>query len=118
MYIRCAFFKGTIKPGCREAFDAYVNDKLVPIWTRFPGAMEVRVMRQLECDVTSEPIEMVLAIRYPSLEAIEAALNSSVRSEGREMTKGLLEMFDGAVFHTVFDAAQFALPPLPLQRVA
>jgi len=118
MFIRCAFFKGTIKPGCREAFDRYVDEKLVPIWTRFPGAMEVRVMRPLECDVTNEPIEMVLAIRYPSREAIEAALNSAVRSEGREMTKGLLEMFDGAVFHTVFDATQFALPPAPPQRMA
>ena len=113
MYIRCAFFKGTIKPGCREAFDRYVEDRLVPIWTRFPGAMEVRVMRQLACDVGDTPLEMVLAICYPSLDAIQAALASSVRSEGREMTKGLLEMFDGTVFHTVFDAAQFALRSEP-----
>ncbi|MEY2686351.1 MAG: hypothetical protein RL375_549, partial [Pseudomonadota bacterium] len=110
MYIRCAFFKGTVKPGCEAAFNRYVAEQLVPIWTRFPGAQEVRVLRQVECDAADPSLEMVLAVRYPSREAIDVALASSVRFEGREMTKGLLEMFDGTVFHTVFEASQFALP--------
>ena len=52
----------------------------------------------------------VLAIRYPSREAIEQALASPVRFESREVTKGLTEMFDGSIFHTVFKADDFVLP--------
>ena len=111
MFIRCAFFRGQVKPGFETAFTDYVHQKLVPLWTRFPGATEVRVLRQVECDVSDPRLEMVLSIRYPSREAVEAALASDVRYESREVSKGLLEMFDGSVFHTVFDAGEFDLRP-------
>lgn len=109
MFIRCAFFRGQAKPGQEAAFTAYVRDRLVPLWTQFPGADEVRVLRQEETDLPGQHYEMVLAIRYPSRAAIEEALASSVRFESREVTKGLLEMFDGDVFHTVFRADEFPL---------
>jgi antibiotic biosynthesis monooxygenase (ABM) superfamily enzyme len=110
MFIRCAFFSGRVKPGREAEFTAYVRDKLVPLWTRFPGAEEVRVLRQEESDSDAQRYEMVLAIRYPSRAAIEEALASPVRFESREVTKGLTEMFDGSIFHTVFKADDFALP--------
>lgn len=110
MYIRCAFFSGRIKPGREAEFTAYVRERLVPLWTRFPGAEEVRVLRQEESDSDAQHYEMVLAIRYPSRGAIEQALASPVRFESREVTKGLTEMFDGSIFHTVFKADDFALP--------
>ena len=109
MFIRCAFFLGRVKPGHEEAFTRYVEDRLVPLWTQFPGAQEVRVLRQAESDVQDPRLEMVLAIRYPSREAIEAAMASEARYRSRDVTKGLLEMFEGTVFHTVFDAAQYDL---------
>ena len=104
MFIRCAFFRGQVRPGHEAAFTAYVRERLVPLWTQFPGAEEVRVLRQVECDVDDPRLEMVLSIRYPSREAIARALASEVRATSREVTKGLLEMFDGTVFHTVFSA--------------
>ena len=109
MFIRCAFFKGQVKPGMEEAFDQHVHQKLVPLWTRFPGALEVRVLRQLESDVGDPTLAMVLSIRYASREDIAAALDSPVRHESREVSKKLFEMFDGSVFHTVFSAEEFAL---------
>jgi hypothetical protein len=109
MFIRCAFFRGRAKPGCEDRFTAYVNERLVPLWTRFPGAEEVRVLRQEEADVAEPHFEMVLQIRYPSRAAIEAALASDVRLESREVTKGLLEFFEGDIFHTVFRADHHAL---------
>jgi len=96
-----------------EAFTRYIEERLVPLWTRFPGAEEVRVLRQLESDVTDPHLEMVLSIRYASREAIDIALASDVRHESREVSKGLLEMFDGTVFHTVFGAIQPPMAGLP-----
>jgi len=40
LFIRCAFFRGRAKPGQEAAFTAYVRDRLVPLWTRFPLARE------------------------------------------------------------------------------
>lgn len=110
MFIRCAFFRGRAKPGCEDQFTRYVRDRLVPLWTRFPGAEEVRVLRQEEADVTDPHFEMVLQVRYPSREAIEIALASAVRFESREVTRGLLELYEGDIFHTVFRADDHPLP--------
>ena len=110
MFIRCAFFRGRAKPGHEAEFTSYVRDRLVPLWTRFPGAEEVRVLRQEEADVSDPHFEMVLQVRYPSREAIEMALASDVRFESREVTKGLLELYEGDIFHTVFRADDYALP--------
>lgn len=109
MFIRCAFFRGRVRPGFEQAFDTCVQERLVPLWTRFPGAQEVRVLRQVESDVDDPRCEMVLAIRFPSREAIAEALASPVRAESREVSKDLIAMFDGTVFHTVFAAAEFPL---------
>ncbi len=104
MYIRCAFFEGRVKSGCGDAFALFVKDRLVPLWTQFPGATEVRVLRQADSDTTEPHYAMVLAIRYPSLAAIEDAMKSDVRAQSREVTGELVKMFDGRIFHTVFEA--------------
>lgn len=110
MYIRCAFFRGQVKPGFEEAFNRYIREQLVPLWTRFPGAQEVRVLRQIECDVNDPHLEMVLSVRYPSRESIDIALASDVRMKSKEVSKALIDMFDGTVFHTIFSADEFAMP--------
>ena len=103
MFIRCAFFEGRVKAGQEEAFARYVKERLVPLWTQFPGAEEVRVLRQHDSDTDSPHYAMVLAIRYPSLAAIDEALRSDVRSQSRAETTDLVKMFDGRIFHTVFE---------------
>jgi hypothetical protein len=105
MFIRCAFFEGKVRPGCEDAFAQFVKERLVPLWTQFPGAEEVRVLRQLESDTDQPHYAMVLAIKYPSRAAIEEALKSDVRAKSREVTGELIKMFEGRIFHTVFDAA-------------
>lgn len=105
MYIRCAFFEGKVKPGCDDAFSSFVKNRLVPLWTRFPGAQEVRVLRQRESDTDNPHYAMVLAIKYPSLDAIEDAMKSEVRAQSRAETAELVKLFDGRIFHTVFEAA-------------
>ena len=108
MFIRCAFFEGRVKPGCEDAFAAFVKERLVPLWTRFPGASEVRVLRQRDSDTAEPHYAMVLSIRYPSLAAIEEALKSDVRQKSREETAELVKLFEGRIFHTVFDVAHAA----------
>ena len=110
MYIRCAMFRGRVKPGMEDAFRHYIRKELVPLWTRFPGAQEVRVLRQLESDTEDPHLDMVLSVRYPTRESIDLALASDVRMKSREMSQALFDMFDGTVFHTIFTADEYALP--------
>lgn len=106
MIIRQAFFEGQIHAGREEAFRAYVSEKLLPMWLRFPGVKEVRVLYHIERDEGAPSYPMVLSTMYESREALAAALESPIRYESREMTKGLLEMFDGRIHHHVFDLAR------------
>lgn len=82
-----------------------MKDRLLPLWTKFPGATEVGVLRQSQSDTAEPHYAMVLSIRYPNLEAIEAAMKSEVRNKSRAETQELVKMFDGRIFHTVFDLA-------------
>lgn len=107
MLIRCAFFRGHVKPGMEDAFFRHVHEQLVPLWTQFPGVQEVRVLRQRESDVDDPHLAMVMAMRFETMADIEKALASDIRYQSKEESKRLFEMFDGSVFHTVFDAEQF-----------
>jgi hypothetical protein len=107
MLMRCAFFKGTIKPGMESRFNRQVEERLVPLWTRFPGAKDVRIIRQLHSDVNDPAIPLAIAMLFDSQQDIDAALASPVRRESQVESRVLLDLFDGTVFHTVFDAQVF-----------
>jgi len=109
MFIRCAFFEGHVKLGMDIQFKSFVREKLVPLWTKFPGAEEVRVLHQTESDTPNPHYAMVLAIKYPSMAAIESAMKSDVRNQSRLVTQDLVKMFDGRIFHTVFAATHFEI---------
>ncbi|HUN94418.1 MAG TPA: hypothetical protein VMU33_20365 [Burkholderiaceae bacterium] len=108
MYLRAAFFEGRIRPGFEEAFERFVDERLVPLWTRFPGATRVEVLREVEADEGAQRYPMVLQISYPDRAAIERALSSAVRYESRALTQQLLQLFEGRVFHVVFRQAGHA----------
>jgi len=108
MYKRLAFFEGAIAHGREAEFDAYIKDRLVPLWTQFPGATRVETLREVEAEDGSHRYPLVLQTTYPTRGAIEKALASKVRLESREMTKGLLAMFEGRVFHVVYELNDYA----------
>jgi hypothetical protein len=105
MIIRQAFFQGSIHAGQEQAFKTYVAERLMPMWLAFPGIREVKVLYDIERDEGAPSYPMVLWTAYDSRDALAEALASPARYESREMTKGLLEMFDGHIHHHVFDLA-------------
>ena len=108
MIIRYALFEGEIHSGREAEFRAFVKDRLVPLWTQFPGAVEVRVLDGTDRDAGAPHYAMALAIRYPDMAACERALASPVRAQSREVTGELLTMFTGRVHHHVFEASEYA----------
>ncbi|NKL00921.1 hypothetical protein [Rhizobium leguminosarum] len=108
MIIRYALFEGEIHPGREAEFRQFVRQRLVPLWTKFPGAEEIRVLDGMERDEGAPIYVMALAIRYPDMDAVNTALLSDVRSQSREVTGELLQLFTGKVHHHVFAANEYA----------
>lgn len=103
MFTRSAIFEGAIHEGREDEFFKIVEEELVPIWRKMPQAMEVRVMRTCRSDAGSAPIFMVQEVDYPSMQAIEEALESPVRVEGRAVTDALMSMCNGRFYHLVYE---------------
>ena len=103
MLIRCAFFEGHVREGKEAAFEQFVEQRLMPLWRRFPGATDVRVLRRVTADPHAPAVHMLLEFDYPSQEAIERTLVSPVRAEAKAETEELMAMFDGRLFHIVFE---------------
>lgn len=103
MLKRLAFFEGRVAEGRDAEFDGYIRERLLPLWNQFPGATRVEVLREVEAEDGSHRYPLVLEITYANRAAIETALVSKVRFESREVTKGLLAMFEGRVFHVVYE---------------
>ncbi len=99
MITRLAFFEGVIKPGREAEFEAYVVERLVPLWTRFPNVTRVQVMREVSRDEGAPAFPLMLAVTYTDAAGMEEAMVSPVRMESREVTKGLFEFFEGRIFH-------------------
>jgi hypothetical protein len=108
MIIRYALFEGTIHEGRETEFRLFVKERLVPLWTRFPGAEEIRVLDCIGRDDGAPEYAMALAIRYRDMESCERALQSDVRFESRKVTGELLKLFTGCVHHHVFAASEYA----------
>ena len=102
MITRFALFEGVVAPENREAFRTAVQERLVPLWTRFPGNTDVRVMFGEERDEGAPEFPLILAISYPDRAAMDAALDSPERFRSKEVTGEIVDAyFDGRIHHHV-----------------
>ena len=101
MITRTAIFEGRIKLGCEARFFAGVEQRLAPLWRRFPHARNVRLLKVATADADAPPIVMIQQIDYPSQAALEEAIASPIRAEARAVTLELMEMFEGRFYHVV-----------------
>jgi hypothetical protein len=110
MITRYALFEGRIHDGESEAFRAAVMAELLPKWKAFPGALGVTVAFAESRDDGAPEFPLILAISYPDLAAVEAALASPARAAGRAATEAVLaRYFSGRIHHHVTIAHEHAL---------
>lgn len=102
MITRFALFEGKVKEGQTEAFRQAVMDRILPKWKAFPHALDVRVSFAEARDEGAPELPMILAINYPDLASVEAALASPARGEAKAATEAVLaEFFEGRIHHHV-----------------
>lgn len=105
MITRYALFEGRIHEGQDEAFRQAVLNEVLPEWKSFPGALAVRVSFAEFRDEGAPEIPMILAISYPDLETVEAALVSPARTRAKAATDAVLaRFFAGRIHHHVTTA--------------
>jgi len=110
MITRFALFEGKVKDGQTEAFRKAVTEQILPKWRQFPHATDIRVSFAETRDEGAPEYPMILAINYPSLEAVAEALESPVRAEARAATEAVLaEYFDGRIHHHIALANEYKL---------
>lgn len=102
MISRFAMFEGTLKDGSTEAFRNAVKERLVPLWRQFPGNIDVRVMFSDDRDEGAPEFPLILAITYPDMATMEAALEAPARYKSKEVTGEIVaEFFEGRIHHHV-----------------
>ena len=108
MITRYALFEGKVRNGQTEAFREAVTSELVPLWKQFPGALSVRVGYAVKRDDGAPEYPMILAVSYPDVAAVDAALASPVRTQARAATDSVLQrFFTGRIHHHVMDAEDY-----------
>ena len=105
MITRYALFEGSVKAGGTDAFRAAVLDRILPFWKQMPGALEVRVCFSDDRDDGAPDLPMILAVSYPDVATLEAALASPAREKAKAATEAVLdEFFTGRLHHHVTQA--------------
>jgi len=100
---RCAFFQGRIIPGREQEFYQYVEQVMLPLWQKFPNVRHLRVCTQHTSDTLQPAYPLVMMMGFDCEEDIAEALSSDVRAESQNASRKLIAMFEGTIFHTVFN---------------
>lgn len=103
MLTRCGFFEGHVIEGKEAAFDQFIAERLMPLWWAFPGVTDVRLLRRVEADPNAPTVHMALEFDYPSRDALEQTLASPERVKAKAETAELMTMFEGQIFHIIFE---------------
>lgn len=110
MITRYALFEGRISDGQTEAFRKAVLTEILPKWKAFPGALAVRVTFAISRDDGAPEYPLILAISYPDLAAVDTALASPARTEGKAATEAVLaRFFTGRIHHHITTAHDYDL---------
>ncbi|MGF7158825.1 uncharacterized protein (TIGR02118 family) [Rhodoligotrophos appendicifer] len=113
MIVLCAYYKGTVAPENREAFDDYVLNVHLPLVATWPRLKGLRLLKNdLQPYLGEAPqYYQCFQLFYDS----QADLDASLDSEEREETKRISiadrpkfkNLFEGEVLHMVFDITSF-----------
>ncbi len=105
---RFALFEGTITSGETAAFRTAILREVLPKWQAFPGVLAVRVCFSNERDTGAAEIPLILAITYPSREAVDIALASPERAAAKAATDAVLaRYFKGRIHHHITEAHEW-----------
>lgn len=108
MITRYALFEGEVHKGQEQDFRDAVLAEILPVWRRFPGALDIRVTFSDQRDEGAPEFPLILAIDWPDMATVDAFLANPIRIEGRAATEGVLQrFFSGRIHHHITTAHHY-----------
>ena len=101
MYVRCAYFVGTVAAEHQAEFDRVYKEQAMPLIARFPKIRSARLLRGDWHEDGAPPVYQVIELTFDSKADLEAALASDARHANLKMLKesGVEDYLDGKIYH-------------------
>lgn len=101
MYVRCAYFVGTVAPEHQAEFNRVYEERAMPIIATFPRIRSARLLRGDWHEAGAPPVYQVIELTFDSKQDLEAALASDARAANLKMLKesGVEKYLNGAIYH-------------------
>lgn len=103
MIIRSAFLEGHVEEKNQEKFDQAMRESVLPAIRTYPGIRDVKLRRLAVPEDGAPHAYMVFDLYFDSIAAMDAALASETRQTVRTKIKENMGLFNGRVYHLVFD---------------
>ena len=104
MFVRCAYFKGTVAPQHRERFASIVRERIAPAMPPFPKIRRLEYHWGRESEADRRGIYLVIEHAYDSLEDIATAITCDIRQNMQGDIDVASALFDGWVYHVNHEA--------------
>ena len=99
MWIRSAFWIGTIKAGFETKFRAGIDDDMIPGLKVLPGVRDASALWPQRPEEGAPSLACQILVEFDGREDIDRMLASPERQELRARAAGLAAMFDGKLTH-------------------
>ena len=113
MIVLCAYYKGTVAPENRKAFDDYVLNVHLPLVATWPRLKGLRLLKNnLQPYLGEKPqYYQCFQLAYDSQEDLDASLASEERDETKRISIAdrprFRDLFEGEVLHMVYAISSF-----------
>jgi antibiotic biosynthesis monooxygenase (ABM) superfamily enzyme len=105
MWIRSAFWVGTVKAGREEEFRTAMNRELVPGLRNLPGVRAAKALWPQRLEHRPPKIACQILVEFDSEADVDRMLASPERTAMRARVLEIAELFDGALSHIDYQTA-------------
>ena len=99
MFVRCAYFEGTVHTGEKDRFERLVMEQIAPKMLCFPAIRRLEFYFSCDFETPERNICLCIEHTYDSREDIDAAITSDARAAMQADLEELLALFEGRVYH-------------------
>jgi antibiotic biosynthesis monooxygenase (ABM) superfamily enzyme len=106
MWIRSAFWVGSIKPGSEARFRAGIDGDMIPSLKALPGVRDAKALWPKKLDDEPPLIGCQILVEFADRAALERMLASAERRTLRGRVGELAALFDGKLSHIDYEVGE------------
>ena len=113
MFVRCAYYIGTVSPEDRERFDRYVEEVHLPDVATWPRLKKLRLLRSNGAPYEGEPCRyyQCFELTFDSQQDMDFCMASEARKRTRQQSAAdraiWKDLFHGEIHHINYEVIEF-----------